>query len=160
MCELLPLTARVVDRLAIIRSMHHPMTNHNAAAFTTLCGRNPLKGDLEILGNDRNDPPCYGAALSANLPERPGLPAFVALPHVMYNIVQLPGQAAGFLGSAHNAFQVNADPSAANFQLGELELPSQVSIERLDNRAVLLKNLNDRCRRAEARIGALTGARK
>lgn len=159
-CELLPKTARVVDRLAIIRSMHHPMSNHNAAAFTTLCGRNPLKGDLEILGTDRNDPPCYGAALSANLPERPGLPAFVALPHVMYNVVQLPGQVAGFLGSAHNAFQVNADPSAANFQLGELVLPSEVSIERLDNRAVLLKKLDDHRHRAEARTGAFTSLRE
>ncbi len=33
-CEHLPQTARVLDRLAIVRSMHHPMTNHNAAAFT------------------------------------------------------------------------------------------------------------------------------
>jgi hypothetical protein len=148
-CEHLPRTARAVDRLAIIRSMHHPMTNHNAAAFTTLCGRDPLKGDLELLGNDRNDPPCYGATLSASLPERPGLPAFVALPHVMYNVVQLPGQVAGFLGSAHDAFQVNADPSAADFQLGELDLPSEISLDRLDHRAFLLRALDDRCRRAE-----------
>ena len=62
-CEHLPQTARVMDRLAIVRSMHHPMTNHNAAAFTALCGRDPLKGDLELLGNDRNDPPCYGAIM-------------------------------------------------------------------------------------------------
>ena len=115
-CEHLPHTARVMDRLAIVRSMHHPMTNHNAAAFTALSGRNPLKGDLEILGNDRNDPPCLGSFLSETLPERRGLPTFVALPHVMYNVVQLPGQIAGFLGSAHNPFQVSADPSAADFQ--------------------------------------------
>ena len=123
-CEHLPATARVMDRLAIVRSMHHPMTNHNAAAFTALCGRDPLKGDLELLSNDRNDPPCYGAILSANMRERPGLPTFVALPHVMYNVVQLPGQVPGFLGSAHGPFQVNADPSASDFQMGELELPA------------------------------------
>jgi len=64
-CEHLPHIAQVMDRLAVVRSMHHPMTNHNAAAFTALCGRNPLKGDLELLSNDRNDPPCYGAILSA-----------------------------------------------------------------------------------------------
>ena len=127
-----------MDRLAIIRSMHHPMTNHNAAAFTALSGRDPLKGDLELLGNDRNDPPCYGAILSANMRERPGLPTFVALPHVMYNVVQLPGQVAGFLGSAHGPFQVNADPSAPEFRMGELELPGDVSLDRLDDRATLL----------------------
>ena len=89
------------------------------------------------MGNDRNDPPCYGAILSATLPERRGLPTSVALPHVMYNVVQLPGQVAGFLGSAHDPFQVSADPNAPDFRLGELELPGDVSIDRLDDRAAL-----------------------
>jgi hypothetical protein len=141
-CEHLPHTAQVMHRLAVIRSVHHPMTNHNAAAFTALSGRNPLKGDLELLGNDRNDPPCYGAILSATLPERRGLPTSVALPHVMYNVVQLPGQIAGFLGSAHNPFQVNADPNAADFRLTELDLPGDISFGRLDDRAALLRSLD------------------
>ena len=94
--------------------------------------------------------------LSANLPEWPGLPAFVALPHVMYNVVQLPGQVAGFLGSAHDAFQVNADPSAADFQLGELELPSEISIQRLDHRAGLLRTLDVRRQRAVAQTNVST----
>lgn len=42
-CEHLPHTAKVMDRIAVIRSMHHPMTNHNAAAFTTLSGATHLK---------------------------------------------------------------------------------------------------------------------
>jgi hypothetical protein len=150
-CEHLPHTARVMDRLAVVRSMHHPMTNHNAAAFAALSGRNPLKGDLELLGNDRNDPPCYGSILSATLPERHGLPTFVALPHVMYNVVQLPGQIAGFLGSAHNPFQVNADPNAPNFRLTDLDLPGDLSLERLDDRASLLRVLDRHRRTAELR---------
>jgi hypothetical protein len=153
-CEHLPYTSRVMDRVAVVRSMHHPMTNHNAAAFTAMCGRNPLKGDLELLGNDRNDPPCYGAILSATMPERRGLPTSVALPHVLYNVVQLPGQIAGFLGSAHDPFQVSADPNAADFRLGELELPGDVSVDRLDDRAALLRRLDARRRRIEAGAGA------
>ena len=120
--EHLPHSARVVDRLAIVRSLHHPMTNHNAAAFAALSGRLPAKGDLELLANDRNDPPCLGSVLSHELPERDGLPTFVALPHVMHNVVKLPGQVAGFLGSAHDPFQVAADPNAPDFRLDELEL--------------------------------------
>jgi hypothetical protein len=153
-CEHLPYTAKVMDRLAVIRSMHHPMTNHNAAAFTALCGRNPLKGDLELLSNDRNDPPCYGATLSAALLEKKGLPTFVALPHLMYNVVQLPGQVAGFLGSAHNPFQVSADPSSPDFHLGELDLPGDLSLDRLDNRASLLGLLDARRRWIDAAAGA------
>ena len=140
-CEHLPRMAQVMDRLAVVRSMHHPMTNHNAAAFAALSGRNPLKGDLELLSNDRNDPPCLARSSSATLPEHHGLPTFVALPHVMYNVVQLPGQLAGFLGSAHNPFQVNGDPNAANFRLTDLDLPGDLSLSRLDDRASLLQSL-------------------
>jgi hypothetical protein len=149
-CEHMPFTARVMDRVAIIRSMHHPMTNHNAAAFTALCGREPLKGDLELLSSDRNDPPCFGAALSASLPERPGLPSFVALPHVMYNGPQLPGQDPGFLGSAHGSFQVNADPNSPDFRLEDLDLPDDVPLDRVDHRAALLSILDDRRRNVDA----------
>jgi Protein of unknown function (DUF1501) len=152
-CEHLPFTAKVMDQIAIIRSMHHPMTNHNAAAFTALCGRNPLKGDLELLSNDRNDPPCYGAMLSATLREKQGLPTFVALPHVMYNVVQLPGQVAGFLGSAHNAFQVTTDPSVPDFHLGELDLPADLSVNRLNERALLLSRLDDQNRCVDSVVG-------
>ena len=62
--EHMPHSARVVDRLAVVRSLYHPMTNHNAAAFAALSGRAPAKGDLELLANDRNDPPCLGSLLS------------------------------------------------------------------------------------------------
>ena len=137
--EHMPHSARVVDRLAIVRSVHHPMTNHNAAAFAALSGRNPAKGDLELLGNDRNDPPCLGSTLSHGLPARPGLPTFVALPHVMHNVVKLPGQVAGFLGSGHDPFQVNSDPSTPGFKLDELELPGDVSLGRLERREGLLR---------------------
>src|SRR5262249_20610668 len=69
-CEHLPLCARVADKLAIIRSLHHPMRNHNSAAVEALCGRTPLKGDLELLADDPNSVPCYGSALSYLTPGR------------------------------------------------------------------------------------------
>jgi hypothetical protein len=74
----------------------------------------------------------------------------------MYNVVQLPGQVAGFLGSAHNPFQVSADPSAPDFRLGELDLPGDVSLDRLDHRASLLNVLDGDRRRVDAAHGAGT----
>src|SRR4051794_17618001 len=148
--EHLPHSSRVVDRLAIIRSVHHPMTNHNAAAFAALSGRSPAKGDLELLANDRNDPPCLGSVLSHALPGRHDLPTFVALPHVMYNVVKLPGQVAGFLGSAHDPFQIAADPNTPGFCLDGLDLPGDVSLGRLDRRESLLRRVDDPLRRGEA----------
>ncbi|MDR3638091.1 MAG: DUF1501 domain-containing protein [Isosphaeraceae bacterium] len=151
--EHMPHCARVVDRLAIVRGLHHPMTNHNAAAFATLSGRPPLKGDLELLGNDRNDPPCLGSMLSQQLPPRQDLPTFVALPHVMHNVVKLPGQVAGFLGSMHEPFQVLRDPNAPDFRLDELELPGDVSLDRLEHRESLLRFMDDQRYAAEQAAG-------
>src|SRR5262245_2610416 len=113
--EHLPRCARLTDKLAVIRSFHHPMRNHNAAAVESLCGRTPLKGDLELLADDPNSFPCYGASLSYLERGRPDMPSHVALPHVMRNVVTLPGQNAGFLGSAYNPFQVTRDPSDPAF---------------------------------------------
>jgi hypothetical protein len=68
----------------------------------------------------------------------------------MYNVVTLPGQSAGFLGSTHDPFQVDQDPSAPGAHFGELELPGDVSLERLDDRAGLLRLVDDQLRRHDA----------
>ncbi|MEX2285862.1 MAG: DUF1501 domain-containing protein [Planctomycetaceae bacterium] len=142
-CEHLPMTARVMDRVAVIRSMHHPMTNHNAAAVEALCGRTPLRGDLELLNDDRLSFPCYGAAMSyVWRHEQLELPA-VALPHVMYNVVQLPGQTTGFLESAYQPFQIDKDPNAPDFGASSLALPGDMSARRLQNRESLLGHLDE-----------------
>lgn len=141
-CEHLPQTARVMHRLAVVRSFHHPMRNHNSAAVEALCGRTPVKGDLELLADDPTvDFPCYGATLSRLGRSDREIPAHVALPHVMHNVVVLPGQTAGFLGAAHNPFQVTQDPSNPNFRVGELELPGDLSPARLQHREQLLSSV-------------------
>jgi len=58
--EHLPLSARIMDRIAIVRSMHHPMRNHNSAAVESLCGRTPLRGDLECSRTIRTVFPAMG----------------------------------------------------------------------------------------------------
>jgi hypothetical protein len=147
--EHLPRCARIAGRLAVVRSMHHRMTNHNAAAVESLCGRAPLKGDLELLADDPNSFPCYGSALSSLTPGRRTVPAHVALPHVMYNVVQLPGQTAGFLGAAHNPFQVIRDPNEPDFRVGELELPAELPLARLEDRRSLLSVIEAQTARAD-----------
>jgi hypothetical protein len=146
-CEHLPLCAKVTDRLAVIRSLHHPMRNHNSAAVESLCGRTPERGDLELLGTDPNSFPTYGAILSHQAPGRPGIPTHVSLPHVMYNVVELPGQTAGFLGAAHDAFRITHDPNAPGFQAGALELPADLSLGRLDDRRSLLSLVDSQVRK-------------
>lgn len=143
-CEHLPQCARIMHKLAVVRSLHHPMRNHNSAAVEALCGRTPLRGDLELLADDANSFPCYGAVVSHQRPGPRDVPPHVALPHVMYNVVKLPGQTAGYLGAAYNPFHVTGDPNAPNFRVTELDLPANLSAERLESRRSLLEALDQR----------------
>jgi len=141
--EHLPRMAQLAHKLGIVRSMHHPMRNHNAAAVEALCGRTPVKGDLELLTNDRTvDFPCYGAMLSHLTRQHGGAPLHVALPHVMNNLVELPGQTAGFLGAAHDPLQITHDPNQADFSVSELDLPADLSLSRLEDRRSLLESVD------------------
>jgi hypothetical protein len=154
--EHLSRSAQVVDKLAIIRSMHHRMRNHNAAAVEALCGREPLKGDLEFLAGDPTDFPCYGSAVAHLAPGKRPVPPYVALPHVMWNVVKLAGQTAGFLGSAYNPLHVTRDPNDPNFRVGEMSLPDDMTLPELEHRQSILRLLNRQARGWEELAG--TGA--
>jgi hypothetical protein len=145
-CEHLPRLASLVDRLAVVRSMHHGMSNHNSAMYQALVGRRP-KIDLDVLGADRaTDFPSLGSSLSfltsaGNLPRTSNPLTNVALPHVMHNVVDLPGQNAGFLGGQHDPLQITNDPNLLNFQVPNLSLPQGVNEQRMSERLSLLRSL-------------------
>lgn len=151
--EHLARTARVVDKLAIVRSMHHGMRNHNAAAVEALCGRAPLKGDLEFLAADPTDFPCYGSALTHLLPGEHPVPPHVALPHIMRNVVRLAGQTAGFLGSAYDPMHITRDPNDPDFHVGEMGLPDDLTVEDLEHRQSILRLLDRQARGWEKLAG-------
>ncbi len=136
-CEHLPLTARLMNRLTLVRSMHHPMRNHNSATAETLTGRTPAGGDQELLADDPRGLPTLGSAVSYALGSRAGVLPYVALPYTLYNVVQLPGQTPGLLGGAYDRFQVDSDPSASNFRIAALD-----GTDDLRDRATLLRSLD------------------
>jgi len=151
--ESLAQTAREMRHVALIRSMTHPMRNHNSAAVEALCGRTPLGGDQELLADDSLSFPCYGSVLSYALRGlRHPLP-HVALPHTMRNVVRLPGQTAGFLGPRFERYQVESDPNSAGFTPGELALPAGLSPHRLAHRESLLRLVDAQLARSEAQLG-------
>jgi Protein of unknown function (DUF1501) len=140
--EHLPRTARLMNRLALVRSLHHPMRNHNSAAAETLTGHSPAGGDQELLADDPRGFPTLGSAVGYALGRRAHVLPYVALPYTMYNVVQLPGQTAGLLGSAFDRFQVQADPSAPTFHVTALDPPADRGPAALRDRAALLRRLD------------------
>jgi len=120
-CEHLPRIAHIMNRLALVRALHHPMRNHNSAAAETLTGRTPAGGDQELLADDPRGLPTLGSAVSYALGSRAGVLPYVALPYTLYNVVQLPGQTPGLLGAAYDRFQVDGNPNASDFRVAALD---------------------------------------
>jgi hypothetical protein len=142
-CEHLPLLARQMHRLTLVRSVHHRIVDHNAGTYYALTGRSPLVGGRLILGDEPENFPPYGSVLARLSPRSEvRVPEFVHLPDVMSNNGRdLPGQRAGFLGPAFDPL-VAGDPSAPDYKVPGLGLPRDVPALRLSQRRTLLDQLD------------------
>jgi hypothetical protein len=137
-CEMLPRTAAVADKLTVIRCLQHTMKNHNSAAYYSLTGVAPPSDDQRL--RDSLDLfPAIGSIVDKFAPAPKGVPTFVAYPHVIRDGSVTPGQHASFLGKAHNPFLFTRDPNAPDFRLPELSLPAGISPERMASRKDVLK---------------------
>lgn len=141
-CEHLPHLAQQMHRVALVRSVHHEVVDHNAGAYYALTGRIPTRdGDLIIKDEPDNFPP-FGAICAQLRPTDASLPAFVHLPEYMSNNGhELPGQRAGFYGPAHDPL-LAGDPSVLSYEVPGLGLASEVTLQRVAARRELLDRLN------------------
>jgi hypothetical protein len=109
------------------------MKNHNSATYYSLTGHAPPLDDIR-LRDTRDLFPAYGSVVERLAPARPGVPTFVAFPHVLRDGSVTPGQHASFLGKAYDPLLLTQDPNDDDFRLPELSLPAGLSLERLQNR--------------------------
>ncbi|HEV3142861.1 MAG TPA: DUF1501 domain-containing protein [Gemmataceae bacterium] len=136
-CELLPRTAKVMNKVCLVRSVQHTMKNHNSAGYYSLTGHAPPTDDQRL--RDSSDLlPAYGSVVDHFATNTNGLPTFVAFPHVIRDGSVTPGQHASFLGKVHNPLLITQDPNSAGFGLPELSLPANLTPERLSNRREML----------------------
>jgi hypothetical protein len=141
-CDRLPRTARVMDKVTLVRSLRHEMKNHNSAGYYSLTGAAPPTDD-QRLRDSRELFPAYGSVVDRFAPGRAGTPTFVAYPHVIADGSITPGQHASFLGQTHDPFLITLDPNSPDFRLPELSLPANLNPRRLENRREVM-NLIDR----------------
>ncbi len=130
-CELLPRTARLMDRMALVRSVTSPLGEHNFGAHYLLTGYKPTPV-LEY--------PSYGSVLASVRGERGDLPAHVAVPNFAVGGAKFSG--AGFLPATCRPFSVGGDPSRGEFKVRDLELFPEVTPERLERRREFLAELD------------------
>ena len=143
--EHLPNTAKVCDRLAILRSTTHNDGGHESASHFLLTGYPPTN-DIPS-----NETPSYGSIIAKELgPRQPGFPAYVAVPTAPRS------SAAAYLGVGYNPFETQGDPNHDHFRVRNLKTPGGITMDRLENRQRLLKHF-DTLRREVDASGVIAG---
>ncbi|MSR33146.1 MAG: DUF1501 domain-containing protein [Gemmataceae bacterium] len=136
-CDRLPQMAKVMDRVTLVRSVHHEMKNHNSAGYYSLSGYAPPSDD-QRLRDSQELFPAYGSIVSKFSQRAGKIPAFCSFPHVIRDGSITPGQQASFLGKSYDPFFIGQDPNQAGFSLPELVLPDGVGSARLANRREMM----------------------
>ncbi len=153
LCEKLPRTAQIMNRVTLIRSVTHTMNNHNSAGYYALTGHAPRLDD-QRLRDSLDLYPAYGSVIDRFSPGDAQMPTFLSYPYVIRDGSITPGQHASFLGKNHDPFFFSQDPNSPDFALPELTLPAGVTPERLGARRELQRLVDRQSRLLETSSAA------
>ena len=140
-CEYLPHMARVMHKVAVVRSVTHAARLHDSASIHALTGR-PLDGpDRELFAPLPQVYPSHGSAIAHQTRDRRAAVPYAALPFTFRNVHDVPCQGGGFLGSAHDPLRIEADPDARRYRIDVLRQPADLDASRNRARRGLLHAL-------------------
>lgn len=133
--QYLKATAKVADKMTIIRSMAHGEAAHERGTHNMFTGYKPSPA-LEY--------PSMGAVVAHELGVRNSLPPYVCVPNVPNEFAN-----SGYLSSAYGPFAIGADPSRGDFKVRDLNLPGGVDDKRFSRRRSLLETVDNHFRELE-----------
>ncbi len=141
--DLLPRTAGLIEKLAIIRSMTSPLGEHNFGTHYMMTGYKPT-AVLEY--------PVVGSVLGhLKSPADAILPAHTAVPDFRVGGAKLTGN--GYLPSSVAPFSVGGDPAKAGFKVQDLDFFTNVTTDRMQRRRHYLAQLDQFRRQVESADG-------
>ncbi len=141
--EHLPHMAKVMHKVAVVRSVHHQNRLHDSASTEVLTGRQSPQGDREEFAPIPQFYPCVGSTCSYLWRERGLDVSHAALPFVFHNVVDVPCQGGGFLGSAFDPLQITADVESRSYRAGSLAPPNGRTFASVGDRRRLLTLLEN-----------------
>src|SRR6266478_1230237 len=121
-CELMPQTARVADKICVLRAVSSNDNAHSSSGYYMMTGQPhaPMNAENANPGPP-NDYPTFGAIVRRLKGDRNGLPAAMRLPHRIFNTdgSVWPGQDAGFLGRPADPWLFTCRPGERDFRIPE-----------------------------------------
>ena len=148
-CELLPRTAAMADKLAVVRSMATDDNIHSSSGHWVLTGYKYQGPNARTI--QPTDWPYFGSLIKRYRPSEkmPALSA-VWVPDVirLNDNVTPAGQTGGIMGSQWTPERFIGDPAQPDYKIQGLE-PLGITSQRLQQRQSLLTQLEDRVRDVE-----------
>jgi hypothetical protein len=138
--ELMPRQAAIMDHLAVLRTVNHGSGDHTKGNHWMLTG---FEGPAFNAPDNRDQRrPALGSAVArVRRSNQPGMPPYVAVPHLRGGTDNLFHYAA-YLGGGWNPFIVNSDPNDKEFAVRNLTLNSDLTLERVADRRALREDLD------------------
>jgi hypothetical protein len=135
--EKLPGMAKVMDRIALVRSGAHNNDHHETATNWVLSGR---------FGTPFGDYPAIGSVVAHETGFTGTVPPYVAVPRNPSFTWEL-GKSA-FLGGRYESFKAG-DPNQANYRVQDLQPPGGVNAKQAERRESLLQTVDGLAKRVE-----------
>jgi uncharacterized protein (DUF1501 family) len=134
LCEHFPRQARIADRLAVVRSVHHTMTSHSDGGIEVTTGKTPARPDPTSTSVGAH--PDFGHVASKARGTHPaGLPRYVAVLGRLYMTQP------AYLGLSHAPFLVG-DPSQGSYLPPGMRPSPAVDGRRREERRGLLRQFD------------------
>lgn len=140
--ELMPLTAQLTDKIAVLRAMVTNDNAHSSSGYQMMTGipHVPLSAENAV-SKAPNLAPHWGAVTKyVKRHDQAPFPAAVTLPNRIANTGEFvwPGQTGGVLGPKYDPWLLTCDPSQPGFNVPDLALPPELPPLRFDRRLALL----------------------
>ncbi len=147
-CDRMPLLAKQMRDVTLVRSLTHPSNEHEAGVFHTLAGKPNPALRVPINQRKRSDHPNVSGVVSYFT--RPGaVPASVTLPRpIGHDGITYTGTHAGWLGPRHDPLELKAAFKSRDDSFA-LEPAADVSAGRLADRRSLLERIESAERRVQ-----------
>lgn len=137
----IPMLAREMRRIALVRCAHHREGDHGVATYAMLRGYAQPNPTFDRPENQRNTHPNIGSIIARERGAAKDLPAYVCVPGLGY-VAQVNYFTPGWLGPRYAPFLLKADPNDPNFEVQDLYPPRGVTAERARRRHRILETID------------------
>ena len=132
-------TAKIADKITVVRSMTHGEAAHERGTHNMFTGYRPSPA-IQY--------PSIGSIISHEFGSRKNLPPYICIPN-QPNTFAGPG----YLSTQYGPFGLGADPAKDNFKVRDLSLPDGIEEDQFNRRKRLLDIVDDHFREQEKSDG-------